>query len=207
MRRILIYGDSNSYGTAPMASLSDQPVHGRGVRWGDVMAAELGDGWEVIVEGLPGRTTVHDDPIEGAYRNGLTVLPAILHSHAPIELLIICLGANDQKMRFGLGAQDVAMGAGRLAREALASGAVGKVLLLCPPPVKEAGPLALMFAGAESRCAGLAGQMEAVARREGTAFFDAGRVISVDPLDGVHWDAEAHSVLGFAMAGEVRALV
>ena len=66
MRRILIYGDSNSYGTAPMPHLGADAVHPRGLRWGDVMARALGADWDVVIEGLPGRTTVHDDPIEGA---------------------------------------------------------------------------------------------------------------------------------------------
>jgi len=205
MRKVLIYGDSNSYGSAPMPALTAYPVHGRAQRWGDVMARALGDAWEVIIEGLPGRTTVHDDPIEGAYRNGLTVLPAILHSHAPIDDLVICLGANDHKMRFGLSAQDIAMGVGRLVREARASETAQRIVVVCPPPLRERGVLAEMFKGAETRCAGLADHMAEIAMREGAVFFDAGSVISVDNLDGVHWDKAAHETLGQAMAEVLRA--
>ena len=71
MKRILCYGDSNTFGTGPMAALSSDPVHAKHVRWAGVMEAALGDGWDVVVEGLPGRTTVFDDPVEGEYRNGL----------------------------------------------------------------------------------------------------------------------------------------
>lgn len=205
MRRILLYGDSNTFGTAPMAALGTEAVHAAGLRWGDVLARALGDDWEVVIEGLPGRTTVHDDPIEGAYRNGLTVLPAILHSHKPIDILAICLGTNDQKHRFGLLAQDVALGLARLAREALASGVVGKVLLIAPPSVKERGDFADMFRGAETRGAGLAAQVARFALQEGAMFFDAGSVISVDEADGIHWSAEAHENLGRAVADVLKA--
>ncbi len=204
MRRLLIYGDSNSFGTAPLARLGDDAVHPRGVRWGDIAARDLGPDWEVIVEGLPGRTAVWDDPVEGAYRNGLTILPAILFSHRPIDLLAIALGTNDQKQRFGLGAQDVALGLGRLVREAMASGTVGRVLLIAPPPVQECGALADMFSGAETRCAGLAAEIARVAKTEGASYFDAGSVISVDPLDGVHWSAAAHSTLGKCVATHIK---
>lgn len=206
MPRVLLYGDSNTFGTAPLEALGTHAVHAAGVRWGDVLAAELGDGWEVVIEGLPGRTTVFDDPIEGAFRNGLTVLPAILHSHKPIDILVICLGTNDQKHRFGLTAQDVALGLARLAREALASGVVGQVLLIAPPPVKEAGDLAEMFRGAELRGGGLADHVERFAKAEGAAFFDAGAVISVSDTDGIHWTAEAHNALGRTMADIVKGL-
>ncbi len=204
MRRVLLYGDSNTFGIGPMPSLGTEVVHARGVRWGDVMARELGADWDVVIEGLPGRTTVHDDPIEGAYRNGLTVLPAILYSHRPVDVLAVCLGTNDQKQRFGLLAQDVALGLARLAREALATGVVGRVLLIAPPPPKECGDFAELFHGAEARGAGLSHQVARFAAEEGAMFFDAGSVISVDETDGVHWSAEAHAVLGRAVAGLVR---
>jgi lysophospholipase L1-like esterase len=206
MRRVLLYGDSNTFGTGPTSQLGTDVVHAPGVRWGDVLADRLGAEWQGIIEGLPGRTTVHDDPIEGAYRNGLTVLPAILQSHRPIELLVICLGTNDQKQRFGLLAQDVALGIARLVRESLASGHVGKVLVVTPPPLKERGEFAEMFHGAESRGAGLAGHVARFAAVEGAAFFDAGSVIAVDETDGIHWSADAHRALGLALVDVVRGL-
>jgi lysophospholipase L1-like esterase len=206
VRKLLIYGDSNSFGTAPMSSLGAQSVHPRGARWGDILAGRLSGEWEVVIEGLGGRTTVHDDPIEGAYRNGLTILPAILHSHKPIDLLAICLGTNDQKLRFGLGAQDVALGLARLTREALATETVGKVLLIAPPPVKECGDFALMFSGASTRCKGLAAAILRVAEEEGATFFDAGTVIETDEADGIHWSAASHATLGEALEPVIRSL-
>lgn len=202
--RILIYGDSNTYGTAPMPRLGADGVVDR--RWGDVVAAELPD-HEIVIEGLPGRTTVHDDPIEGAYRNGLTVLPAILHSHAPVDLLVICLGTNDHKARFSLTGIDIALGLGRLVREAKASGVVRQILLVAPPPAKERGDFAEMFAGAEARSIGLADKIARVARTEEAGFFDAGQVIASDDLDGIHWSADSHVTLGAALAHELRVLL
>ena len=200
MKRILIYGDSNTFGTLPMAALSDDGVLPRGARWGDVMSAALGDKVEVITEGLPGRTTVHDDPIEGAYRNGLRSLRAILESHRPIDLLIFCLGTNDTKNRFGLNATDIALGVARLVKDADALGCVDRILVICPPPVEDSGDLAPIFEGAAARCIGLPQAMERIACAAGAAFFDAGSVIAVDPADGVHWSAQTHAILGAAVA-------
>lgn len=202
--RILLYGDSNTYGTAPMPRLGSEGVVD--CRWGDVLAAELSD-HEIIVEGLPGRTTVHDDPVEGAYRNGLTVLPAVLQSHAPIDLLVICLGTNDLKARFSLTGIDIALGLARLVREAKASGVVRQVLLVSPPPAKERGDFAEMFTGAEARSHGLADKISRAARAEQAGFFDAGQVIESDDLDGIHWSAESHAALGRALAHELRVLL
>lgn len=205
LKRILIYGDSNTFGTAPMRDLSDSPVLARSARWGDQLAAHLGDNFEVIIEGLPGRTTVLDDPIEGVHLNGLRILPAIIHSHKPIDLLIVALGTNDQKRKFSLGAIDIALGVARLVREAQASGEVAKVLAICPPKLKITGELGDIFHGGPERAEQLPHLMQRSVEREGAAFLDAGLHIAVDQLDGVHWDEAAHAKLGAEVAKFLQA--
>lgn len=206
MKRILCFGDSNTFGTGPMPHLGADVIHPKHVRWAGVMEAELGAGWDVVVEGLPGRTTVFDDPVEGAYRNGLRSFQAILESHRPIDLLIVKLGTNDLKQRFNLGPQDVALGVAKLLKEAAKLEIVDRMLVICPAPVREKGDLAEIFRGAEARYVGLPAQMERFARENGAEFLDAGGLIEVDPLDGVHLSAEAHATLGRAVAGKVRAI-
>ena len=78
---IVAFGDSNTWGYDP-ATGSRFP---RAQRWPSVLQRELGADFEVIAEGLNGRTTVHDDPIE-PYRCGADALPPCLMSHAPVDL-------------------------------------------------------------------------------------------------------------------------
>ncbi|TIX31533.1 MAG: arylesterase, partial [Mesorhizobium sp.] len=93
MKTILCYGDSLTWGY-DAASLGRHALEDR---WPSVLKAALGDGVEVIAEGLNGRTTAFDDHLAGADRNGARVLPTMLTSHAPIDLIVIMLGANDMK--------------------------------------------------------------------------------------------------------------
>jgi len=203
-KRILIYGDSNTFGTMPKPTLEFDGVYPKGERWGDVLGAELGADWDVVIEGLGGRTSAFDDPIEGDFRNGARILPALLFSHRPIDLLIVALGTNDQKHRFGLLTEDVALGLARLVREAWATGTVAKILVVAPPPLILAGPFKQMFAGIDKRSKGLAEAIEVQAVANGAAFFDAGAVIDVDPIDGIHWNGAAHRDLGRALVEVVR---
>ena len=106
---IVAFGDSNTWGYDP-ATGGRFP---RAQRWPSVLQRELGADFEVIAEGLNGRTTVHDDPIE-PYRCGADALPPCLMSHAPVDLVILALGCNDLKKRFSVSAFDIAEGAGRL---------------------------------------------------------------------------------------------
>ncbi len=209
-RTLLCYGDSNTHGTMPMASLSTMGRFGLEARWPGVLHSELGSGWRVIEEGLPGRTTVHPDPVSGVHKNGLAVLPAVLESHRPLDLVVIMLGTNDLKHRFGVPPVEIAVSVEQLVIATLRSGtgpgaAAPAVLLVAPPPVLEAGCLGEIFEGGAAKSARLAGFYAEVATRHGIGFLDAGQHIRSSPLDGVHFDAEAHAALGRAVAGAVRA--
>jgi len=207
MKRILCYGDSNTWGTAPMNSIDDVRRWGPGERWPCVMAHALGDDWTLIEEGLPGRTTVHDDPIEGVHLNGKSYLQPCLDSHWPLDVIIVMLGTNDLKHRFSLNPIDIAFGAGALlfaiSKLVPAWTSAPRLLLVCPAPVIAAGWLAPLFAGAEPKALQLASLYKQQSERHGAAFFDAGTVARVSPVDGVHLDADQHRVLGMAVAAEV----
>ncbi|MCR9109237.1 GDSL-type esterase/lipase family protein [Marivita sp. XM-24bin2] len=203
MAVILCYGDSNTHGTIPLEKLGAFARHAPGNRWPDVLGQALGSEHQVISEGLPGRTTVHDDTVEGGMRNGLTVLPAILQSHAPIDLMVLMLGTNDLKNRFSVTAFEISRSLERLILATRAEGVVKDILLVSPVPVREAGVLKDVFAGAETRQQGLTSFIEAAADRQGVGFFDAGSAVSVSPVDGVHWDAAGHHAMGAAMVQAV----
>ena len=204
MANILCYGDSNTHGTKPLVTLGDFQRHAPGDRWPDVMAAELGPEHTVITEGLPGRTTVHEDQVEGGARNGIAVLPAILHSHRPLDLMVLMLGTNDLKNRFSVSAFEIARSLERLINLARADGVIARVLLVAPVPVTETGVLVDAFAGAAARQAGLTQQIAAAAKRQGCSFIDAGAHVAVSEVDGVHLDVAAHHTLGKVMAQAVR---
>jgi lysophospholipase L1-like esterase len=210
MKTILCYGDSNTHGTAPMGDLDDDRRFGADERWAGVLRAALGSGWALVEEGLPGRTTVLDDPIEGANRNGLSYLAPCLESHRPLDVVTIALGTNDLKARFGMPPGDIAAGAGILVegvKSVLAAfGQTAKVLLIAPPPILEVGCLAEMFAGGAVKSRQFARYYQAVAARTGAAFLDAGAAIASSPVDGIHFDLPAHKLLGQAVAAAVRQL-
>ena len=106
-RVLVCFGDSNTHGSPPSTGEAE-PRYGPDVRWPGVLAGALGPGWRVHEEGLPGRTTVHPDPVEGGHLSGLAALPMVLGTHSPIDVLVIMLGTNDLKARFAVGPADIA---------------------------------------------------------------------------------------------------
>ena len=200
---IVAFGDSNTWGYDP-ATGGRFP---RAQRWPSVLQRELGSDFEVIAEGLNGRTTVHNDPIE-PYRCGADALPACLMSHAPTDLVILALGCNDLKKRFSVSAFDIAEGAARLifltrAYGQSANGRPPKILLVAPPPFARLTDYAEMFEGGSEKSVLLGQRYRVVAEREAVAFLDAGQVIRCSDLDGIHYEADQHEVLGLAVAEAV----
>ncbi len=208
MRTLLCFGDSNTHGTMPMPDLDFTGRFDREDRWTGQLARLLPD-WEVIAEGQPGRTLVHDDPVEGPHRNGLTVLPALLESHRPVDVVLIMLGTNDLKPRFAMNAGDIALSLDRLIAVVRGSGAgpgggAPAVLIAAPPPIVEVGCLAEMFEGGALKSQALARRMQAVAARQEVAFVDVGPLVQVSAVDGIHYDASANPVLAEAFAKAIR---
>lgn len=206
MKTILCFGDSNTWGAIPGENLR----YSHQERWPALLRGFLPADWHVIEEGQPGRTTVFDDPFEGN-KNGLKYLRPCLESHHP-DLVIIMLGTNDLKHRFGLSASDISRGAARLVEEAyqftsLATNKHPKVLLVAPPPVKEVGPYIDMFIGAEAKSKALAKFYALRADELKCDFFDAGFVVDSCPIEGIHWQAEQHKNMAAAISIKILSLL
>lgn len=204
MKTVLCFGDSNTHGTVPMQHLDDTRRFPPEVRWPGVLQGCLGAGWQVIEEGLPGRTIARDDPVEGEDRNALRYLPACLQTHRPLDAIVFMLGTNDLKARFGASADAIAQGAHALIDTVERNNMPGqdrpKVLLVCPPAIGERGCLAAMFSGGEARGLGLAKSMAAVAQQRHAWFLDGGQHACTDAVDGIHLTADSHRALGQAVA-------
>lgn len=209
MIRVLCYGDSNTHGRMPMRHAHDVGRHPPADRWPGVAQAILGKEFDLIEEGLPGRTTVHDDPFEGSHKNGLSYLRPCLDSHWPLDVVVVMLGTNDLKSRFGLMPNDIASGVDVLLNTINGvTNQVGmspKLIVVASVPIMEVGWLGpLMFEGGASKSKGLAMAMKSVADQHGALFFDAGSVARVSSIDGVHLDTDDQRVIGRSLAKIIK---
>ncbi|WP_028035688.1 SGNH/GDSL hydrolase family protein [Chelativorans sp. J32] len=207
MKTILCYGDSLTWGYNAVGPSR----HAYEDRWPTVLQAGLGQQARVIPEGLNGRTTAYDDWLAGADRNGARVLPTILTTHAPLDLVIIMLGTNDMKPFICGRAIGARQGMQRLVdiirgHDYPLEKRVPAVLLVSPPPAcgTANGDFTAMFDGAVDESRKLASLYSELAQQTGCAFFDAGAVARPTPLDGVHLDAENTRAIGAGLVPAVR---
>ena len=207
MKTILCYGDSNTWGHDPREGVR----HRYEDRWTTILGDSLGNGYLVIPEGLNGRTTVWDDPVEGN-KNGKAQLVPCLESHKPLDLVILFLGTNDLKARFSLTAWDIAAGAGTLVDMIKWSGCghnwqAPEILVLIPPQVRKLGFFADMFEGSEAKSVKFPDVFSQMAGEKGVRFLDIGKSVRLSDLDGIHFEKDQLKILGQTVAAEVRTIL
>ncbi len=212
-KTILCYGDSLTYGANPVPGGAR---HAWEDRWPHALEAKLSGKAHCIAEGLGGRTTALDDWYADADRNGARVLPTLLRSHGPLDMVIIMLGTNDLKPFLGRTAQEAASGMRRLVQVVRAHAAaerqpVPQIVLVAPPPLCDTKhPEMLLHFGGQAaidESLKFPKWYKQRADEEGVAFFDAATVAKADPADGVHLNAAATRAIGEALAPLVSKLL
>ena len=93
--KIVCYGDSNTWGHNPDGGKRFNESE----RWPKILQSMLGNEYEVIEEGLCGRTASFIDDVK-PFRYGLGMLDGVMETHMPADLIIIMLGKNDLKTNF-----------------------------------------------------------------------------------------------------------
>ncbi|MCU0829940.1 MAG: SGNH/GDSL hydrolase family protein [Rhizobiaceae bacterium] len=203
MKTILAYGDSLTWGSDPHSGGRHPKSH----RWPDALAEALAGRAEIITDGLRGRTTAYDEHLADCDRNGARILPTVLYAHAPLDLVILMLGANDLKPHIAGTALAAMQGMRRCIsivqnHVARAGDARPEVIVVAPPPLCDTAnnEFAAMFAGRVEQSKMVASLYRDLADEAGAGFFDAGSVCATSPADGVHVDSEGTRALGLALA-------
>jgi lysophospholipase L1-like esterase len=200
-KTIVCYGDSNTWGTNA-GSYTRLP---RSIRWTGVLQNLLGDDFEVISEGLSGRTFVATNPTH-PQKTGITHLQAILETHDPIDLLIIMLGTNDVKNTFNLSTEDIASHLEQTIElvndKKTDLEKRPKILVICPPPVipPEGGELDPRMANGPELFKKLPELFKKVAEKYNCAFLNGGDYISNGKVDGYHLDEVGNKRLAEVLA-------
>ena len=210
-KRILCFGDSNTYGYTPSGERFDDDT-----RWPTRLAAELGEGYTVIEEGFCGRTCVFDDPVEGGYKSGIQYLPPCVMSHNPLDIVLLMLGTNDTKKRFGMTAENIGQAMMQLALTARqyafnAAGKPSRIVIVAPAPIRDNlmqthfgecfGEQSIEVSRAVPR------EFRKVSKLIRCDYFDAGRYSEASIQDAVHMSAESHASLAAALAEKIRSFV
>lgn len=209
-KHIVCFGDSNTHG---FCGETQGTRFDENTRWTCLLQKKLGDEYLIIEEGLSGRTTCFEDPLE----EGLSAIPYIypcLKTHEPVDLLVIMLGTNDTKERFGVSSGCIAQGLGRLVDKAIScvncwKGGIPNILIVTPQNIGRnyvnTWVSETMGRGCAEKSEGLALEYRKLAQLKNCHYMDANEVITVVPneVDCMHLTAQAHAQLAEGMAAKI----
>lgn len=208
-KRILCFGDSLTWGYDPVKRCRMPESE----RWTGVLQGELGSGYKVIEEGHNGRTIAVDDPAEGE-KNGLKYIIPCLESQSPLDIMILMLGSNDLKTKFGFCAMDIA-GEMQIFLEKVQThnryrmGGKLKILLIAPPMLggKAYGTWldeCFDFRRTPSICKDIPEWYKKLASMYDCEFMDASLIVEPSEADGVHLDPSEQIKLGKAIYSKLK---
>ncbi len=199
MRKIVCFGDSNTYGYITETGRR----YKKKVRWPGRLEKLLGDSYQVVEEGLCGRTSAFEDKTEPGLC-GLDSIERVIKEQEPLDLLIVMLGSNDCKIQFGAAAEEITEGVKKVIQKARESSSEEfDILLIAPAMMTERiadsgfGSEFDMRSVAVSR--ELAKNYQALTEHEKINFLDGSLVTRVGEADGLHLAEEGHQMLAEAV--------
>ena len=203
---ILCFGDSNTYGYKPDGT-------GRfdeNTRWTQILQKKLCSGYRIIEEGLCGRTTVFQDELREG-RRGLDLIGVTVEMHNPLDLMILMLGTNDCKTRYGASAAVIARGLDQVIRKARKSSSRPIDILVVSPIHLGKGVGEPDFDpefndSSEAVSRNLAAEYRKVALQNHAAFLNAADFASPSTTDREHLNEAGHAALAEAIYSKVLSM-
>ena len=205
-KTIVCYGDSNTYGSVPK-KFDIHERYPRSIRWPSVLQNLLGNNFEVVNEGLSGRTLVVEDPTK-PWRTGITHLAAILKTNEPIYLIVIMLGTNDVKEAYKLTPQDITKHLEQTIDFIKKEDDKIKILVVCPakPVTPKNGSIDPRMKRAPEIFEEFPVLYKEVADRAGCMYINTSDYISSSLVDGYHLDPAAHKKLAEVLAEKIKVI-
>lgn len=204
MKKIVCYGDSNTFGYIP----------GKGgrydcrTRWPGKLQDLLGASYEVIEEGLCGRTTAFKD-MTCSGRCGLDTVGEAVRVHQPVDLFVVMLGSNDCKAQFHASAVQIKSALEKIVKEAASHAAKSfQTLLIAPAPITEnvlKSGFGTEFDETSLKVSReLAAEYKKLAEALGCGFLDASEAVCASVTDGLHLDKNGHLMLACAVEKRIK---
>ena len=198
MKKILCYGDSNTFGFIPKTC----GRYEKSERWSGILSELLPD-YEIIEEGMNNRTGFFTNP-EGLKQSGGDYLSVYLQNHKDIDICILSLGTNDAQIFYNLDEKTVREGLQKLIDTIHETNLRTEVVII--PPVKIMpyilnGGFSMMFnENSIKRNHNTLPVFEQVAKENGCGYFDVNDIVTPSEADGLHYTKESHKIIANHLA-------
>lgn len=189
MKKILCFGDSNTYGYIPGSGKRYDKI----IRWTGVLQTELGMNYTIIEAGCNNRTAFCENPA-GKMFTGIQVLNDYLYED--LEYIILFIGINDTQFIYNTSLEELQNGIEKLVQLILSKLPKIKIILLSPPRLTNDilnSNFSVMFdTSSIEKSSKLSEIYKKVSQIYNCEFIDLNKIVSVSSEDGLHLEPEAH---------------
>jgi lysophospholipase L1-like esterase len=192
-KRVMVFGDSNAY--RPSNNKKCWPAQFQ----------SMGPSYlQVINESCDGRTTRYDS----GSLNGLEIINDTLNANRPIDYVIVALGTNDLKKKYGPpSADEIAAGAGHILSRIEEDHSGIQPVLLTPPQLGEV--ISDQLSGAQSIMPSVAYSYRLVAAKRHIPVVDIHSIIDIAldlEADRIHLNALGRKKIALAVSTYFRTI-
>lgn len=194
MKKVLCFGDSNTYGFVPEKCTR----YDKNTRWTGVLQALCGSDFSIIEGGYNNRTAFVDNPA-GAEQTGYKILPEYFTKDY-FDIVVLAIGINDLQLFFRPTLEEFEQGIEKLIKITKDLSPNAKIILVCPSKLDLAGIKSGVFSFqfdeiSVEKSYHLPQIYKKLAEKHACKLVDLNEIAKVSPLDGLHFSAESHKTI------------
>lgn len=189
MKKILCFGDSNTYGYIP----NNGARYDKNTRWTGVLSLLSHGKFKIIEDGCNNRTAFAANPA-GKIFTGYEILPELLTGD--FDAVVLAIGINDTQFLYNLSSIEIASGVEKLINIVKVKSPQAKILLVAPSILTEDvlnGNFACLFDRTSiEKSRQLPLLYQKITEKQNIEFLDLNSVAKTSSLDGLHYAPEQH---------------
>ena len=203
MKKILCFGDSNTYGYIP----NNGARYDKNTRWTGILSLLSHGKFKIIEGGCNNRTAFAANPA-GKIFTGYEILPELLTDD--FDAVVLAIGINDTQFLFDTVIEDFTTGIENLINIVQAKCPQAKIILVAPSILTDDvlnGNFACLFDRTSiEKSRQLPLLYQKIAEKQNIEFLDLNSVAKTSSLDGLHYEPEQHKKIAqviFTMLSEL----
>ncbi len=190
MKKILCFGDSNTFGFNP----KNGTRFDKNIRWTGVLQNLCTENFQIVENGCNNRTAFSVNP-SGKNFTGNKILPELLNDN--FEYVILSVGINDLQNQYDVSEKDIEIGITNLIEIVRLTLPDTKIILISPPALTKnvlKSPFFSTLFNEKSieKSKKLAKIYERIAQKTGSDFIDLNKIATPSTADGLHFEEEEH---------------
>lgn len=189
MKRILCFGDSNTYGYNP----HNGNRYDKNTRWTGVLQKLAGENYEIVEAGGNNRTAFSDNP-DGIQFTGYKLLPEYLKEN--YETIILAIGINDLQRCYNPTIEEFENGIRFFVSIAAEQARGSNLILLSPSHINEnilKSNFRFLFDEISiEKSKKITPIYEKIAKEYNCKLLDLNKLVNTSKIDGLHYEAEEH---------------